>query len=101
MLKLIYAAFFLLISSAMFLFSKSKPVKVCKHELTGIVKERKDAQGMSLYIEGSDQKVYVPKIESDQVVISLGAKVKICYDEIRVQPDQSSVIRINDVVYLP
>jgi hypothetical protein len=45
--------------------------------------------------------VYVPKIESDQVVISLGAKVKICYDEIRVQPDQSSVIRINDVVYLP
>ncbi len=101
MLKLIYAAFFLLISSAMFLFSKSKPVKVCKHELTGIVKERQDAQGMSLYIEGSDQKVYVPKIESDQVVISLGAKVKICYDEIRVQPDQSSVIRINDVVYLP
>jgi hypothetical protein len=101
MLKLIYAAFFLLFSSAMFLFSKSKPVKVCKHELVGIVKERQDAQGMSLYIEGADQKIYVPKIVSDQVVISLGAKVKVCYDEISAQPDASNLIRINDVVYVP
>jgi hypothetical protein len=101
MLKLIYAAFFLLFSSAMFLFSKSKPMKLCKHELVGIVKEKKTEQGLTLYIEGKDQKIYIPQIETDQVVISSGAKVKVCYDEIRQQPDQTSVIRINDVVYLP
>jgi hypothetical protein len=101
MIKLIYAAFFVLFSSALFLFSKNKPLKSCKYEIIGIVKEMKTDKGISLYIEGKDNKTYYPLIETANVVISSGAKVQVCYDAIKTLPDSSLQIRINDVVYLP
>jgi hypothetical protein len=101
MFKLIYAAFLLLFSSAMFLFNKSKPVKVCKHEISGYVREMKSGGGLLLYIEGQDQKKYIPRIDQENIVIASGTRVKVCYDNMNVMPDQSVVIRINDVVYVP
>lgn len=101
MIKLIYGAFFLLFSSAMFLFSKNKPMKSCKNEIIGIVKEKKENNSLVLYIEGKDNKIYYPRIESDNIVISSGSKVQVCYDEATTLADNSLQIRINDVVYLP
>jgi hypothetical protein len=101
MIKLIYAAFFVLLSSAMFLFSKKKPMKSCKYEIVGMVKEKNDINGFSLYIEGKDQKIYHPLIEQENIVLSSGAKVRICYDAVSTLADNSLRIRINDVVYLP
>lgn len=101
MLKLIYAAFFLLFSSAMFLFSKNKPLKSCKNQIIGIVKEKTDINGVVLYIEGKDNQVYYPKIETENVIISSGSKVQVCYDLATKLPDNSLQIRINDVVFLP
>ncbi|MCU0379827.1 MAG: hypothetical protein MUE58_01425 [Chitinophagaceae bacterium] len=101
MFKLIYAALMLLFSTAMFLFNKNKPSMVCRYELSGIVKEAKGNQGLSLYIEGQDQKKYVPQIESENIVIVSGTRIKVCYDKSQVMPDQTVRIRINDVVYLP
>lgn len=101
MFKLIYAAFLLLFSSAMFLFNKAKPVRICTHELTGIVREMKSQEGITLYIEGQDHKKYFPLIEREDIIIASGGKVNICYDKAQVMPDQTVRIRINDVVYVP
>ena len=101
MIKLIYAALFVLFSSALFLFSKNKPLKSCKYEVIGMVKEKQTDKGIILYIEGKDNKNYYPLIETANVVISSGAKVQVCYDAVNTMPDNSQQIRINDVVYLP
>jgi hypothetical protein len=101
MIKLIYAALFVLFSSALFLFSKNKPLKECKYEVIGLVKEKKTENGIILFIEGKDNKMYYPLIETANVVISSGARVQVCYDAINTLPDNSLQIRINDVVYLP
>jgi hypothetical protein len=101
MIKFIYAAFFLLCSSALFLFSKKKPLKSCKHEIIGLVKEKKNDNGIILYIESKDNKIYYPRIEQENIVLSSGARVKVCYESVTTLADNSLHIRINDVVYLP
>ena len=101
MIKLIYLAFFMLFSSALLLFSKNKPMKSCKYEITGVVKEIKDENGLRLYIESKDNKIFYPQIEQDNIVIASGAKVQVCYDAVNTLADNKMQIRISDVVYLP
>lgn len=76
-------------------------MKSCKFEIIGMVKEKNTDNGIILYIEGKDNKIYYPLIETANVVISSGAKVQVCYDAINTLSDNSQQIRINDVVYLP
>lgn len=101
MFKLIYAALVLLGSSAMFLFSKDKPMTICKQDLTGTVREVKNGQGLQLVIEGRDQKTYIPEIMEDNVVIASGARVRVCYDRKQVMPDGSIRIWITGAVFVP
>ena len=100
MLKLIYASLLLLFSSAAFLFSKEKEEAPCKQSLTGIVKELKDESGFYLYIETDDHKKFFPYIENEEVVLSSGSKIRVCYDNAGVFQN-SPRIRINHVSYLP
>ncbi len=76
-------------------------MKSCKYEIVGMVKEMNDINGFSFYIEGKDKKIYHPLIEQENIVISSGARVRICYDSVSTLADNSLQIRINDVVYLP
>jgi len=76
-------------------------MKSCKYEIVGMVKERNGINGFSLYIEGKDKKIYHPLIEQENIVISSGARVRICYDSVSTLADNSLRIRINDAVYLP
>jgi len=100
MLKLIYGAMLLLLSSAAFLFSKEKDELPCKQSLTGVIKEINDNSGLHLCIETPDQQIYYPTIESDGVVLSVGSKVRVCYDSAGVY-NNTPRIRINHVSYLP
>lgn len=101
MLKLIYAAFLLLFSSAAFLFSKEKEDFNCDHALTGTVKELKDETGFYLFIESDDHKVYFPYITKESVVLASGAKVKVCYEQTKDISHGHPVIKINHLSYLP
>jgi hypothetical protein len=101
MFKLIYAALVLLGSSAMFLFSKEKPMSVCKHDLTGTVREVTIGQDRHLVIEGRDKKTYIPEIMEEDVVIATGAHVRVCYDRQQAQPDGSIRIWITGAVFVP
>jgi hypothetical protein len=101
MFKLICAALVLLGSSAMFLFSKEKPVTICKQDLTGTVREIKKEQGIQLVIEGRDQKTYIPEIIEDGVVIASGARLRVCYNRKEVQPDGTIRIWITGAVFVP
>jgi hypothetical protein len=100
MLKLIYGAMLLLLSSAAFLFSKEKDELPCKHSMTGVVKEISDNTGIYLCIETPEHKIFYPTIESETVVLSAGSKVRVCYDTVGVF-NNAPRIRINHVSYLP
>jgi hypothetical protein len=100
MIKLIYASLLLLFSSAVFLFSKEKEQLPCKQSLTGIVKEWKDSSGFYLYIETDDHQKFFPYIDREEIVLSSGSRVKVCYDTAGVF-NNSPRIRINHVSYLP
>jgi hypothetical protein len=100
MIKLIYASLLLLFSSAAFLFSKEKEQLPCKQSLTGVVKECKDSSGFYLYIETADHQKFFPYIDREEIVLSSGSKVKVCYDSAGVFQN-SPLIRINHVSYLP
>ncbi len=100
MLKLIYASLLLLFSSAAFLFSKEKEALPCKQSLTGVVKELKDESGFYLYIETSDHKKYFPVIDNDEVVLSSGSSIRVCYDNAGTF-EGAPRIRINHVSNLP
>jgi len=100
MLKLIYASLLLLFSSAAFLFSKEKEEAPCKQSLTGVVKELKDESGFYLYIETADHHKYFPYIENDNVVLSSGSKIRVCYENAG-EFQNSPRIKINHVSYLP
>ena len=76
-------------------------MKSCKYEITGVVKEIKDENGLRLYIESKDNKIFYPQIEQDNIVIASGAKVQVCYDAVKTLADNQVQIRISDVVYLP
>ena len=76
-------------------------MKLCKYEIIGTVKEKNDNNGISLYIEGKDNKIYYPQIEQDDIVLASGARVQVCYDAVNTLADNNLRIRINDVVYLP
>lgn len=76
-------------------------MKSCKYEITGVVKEIKDENGLRLYIESKDNKIFYPQIEQDNIVIASGAKVQVCYDAVNTLADNKMQIRISDVVYLP
>jgi hypothetical protein len=69
--------------------------------MEGIVKEVKDSSGFFLIIETKDHQVLYPKIETDDVVLSSGANVKICYDTLQVLPNHAMLVRLNKVSYLP
>jgi hypothetical protein len=101
MLKLIYAAGLVLLSSAAFLFSKEKETFNCDNTLSGTIRELKDEQGFFLYIEAADKKTYFPLIDNEDVVLASGAKVKICYSKTTSTSHGHPVIRINHVSYLP
>jgi hypothetical protein len=100
MLKLIYASLLLLFSSAAFLFSKEKDEAPCKQSLTGVVKEMKDESGFYLYIETADHQKYFPYIENEDVVLSSGSNIRVCYETAGVFQN-SPRIKINHVSYLP
>ena len=101
MVKIIYAGLLILTSAALFLFSKSKPAVHCKNQLEGVVKETKDTTGLFLYIETADNKTFYPRIDNDEVILSSGSRVKVCYDTLQTLSNQALVIRLNDVTYLP
>jgi len=101
MLKLIYAAALVLLSSAAFLFSKEKEQYNCDKSVNGIVRELRDEQGFFLFIEADDKKTYFPLIDNEDVVLASGAKVKVCYSETPNSSHGKPVIRINHVSYLP
>jgi hypothetical protein len=101
MVKIIYAGLLILSSAALFLFSKSKPAKNCKYQLEGVVKEMKDSTGLFLYIETPDKKTFYPRIDNEDVILSSGSKVKVCYDTLQTLSSQALIIRLNDVTYLP
>ena len=100
MLKLIYGAMLLLLSSAAFLFSKEKDELPCKKSLSGVVKEIKDNTGFYLCIETADNTIYYPTIERDEVFLSAGSKVRVCYDNAG-EFNGSPRIRINHISNLP
>jgi hypothetical protein len=99
MIKLIYASLLLLLSSAAFLFSKEKEDKPCKHSLTGVVKELKDSSGFYLYIETADHQKFFPYIDKEEIVLSSGSRIRVCYDSSGVFQN-SPLIRINHISYL-
>lgn len=101
MFKLIYAALVLLGSSAMFLFSKDKPMTICQHDLTGTVREVKNGLVTQLVIEGRDHVMYIPEIVEDNVVIASGTRVRVCYDRKQVQTDGTVRIWITGAVFVP
>ena len=101
MLKLIYAAILLLLSSAAFLFSKEKEEFNCARSITGVVKEQKDESGFYLYIQTSDNKVYYPYIEKEDIVLASGTKVRICYDSTGTTSHGQPLIKINHLSFLP
>lgn len=101
MLKLIYAAMLLLLSSAAFLFSKEKEEFDCARTISGVVKEQKDETGFYLYIQTDDNKVYYPYIEKENIVLASGAKVRICYDVTGSMSHGQPLIKINHLSYLP
>jgi hypothetical protein len=101
MIKIIYAACLLLFSSAMFLFSKNKPVADCRQDVTGVVKELKGPEGLQLYVEGTDHKCYFPRIEKEGIFLASGTKVRICYEPVETYSAESLLVRINEVVFLP
>lgn len=101
MFKLMYAAFLLLFSSAMFLFSRDESVPICKHDVIGIVRELPTPDGIDLYIETQDHKKIFPLIEKENLVIAAGMRIKACYDEQVARPDGSVEVRLSGVVYLP
>ncbi len=101
MLKIIYAGLLILLTTALLVFSTSKPSAPCKLEIEGTVKEMKDSSGLFLYIETQDHQTFYPQIEKDDVVLSSGAKVKICYDTLQVLSNHSMLVRLNEVTYLP
>lgn len=100
MVKLIYGAMLMLLSSAAFLFSKEKDDLPCKQSLVGVVKEMKFENAVYLCIETPDHQVYFPAIENETVVLASGAKVRVCYDAAGTFKEHSR-IRINHVSYLP
>ncbi len=100
MVKLIYGAMLMLLSSAAFLFSKEKDDLPCKQSLVGVVKEMKTDNAIYLCIETPDQKILFTSIENENVVLAAGAKVRVCYDSAGTQMDHPR-IRINHVSYLP
>jgi len=101
MMKIVYAGLLILLSTALLVFSTSKPSSKCKLEMEGVVKEMKDSTGLFLFIETQDRQVFYPQIENDDVVLSSGAKVRICYDTLSVLPNQATLVRLNQVTYLP
>ena len=101
MFKLMYAAFLLLFSSAMFLFSRDESVPICKHDVTGIVRELPTSDGIDLYIETQDHKKIFPLIEKENLVIAAGMRIKACYDQQVTRPDGAIEVRLSGVVYLP
>lgn len=101
MFKLMYAAFLLLFSSAMFLFSKEKSDPVCQHDIVGIVKKSPSPGQTDLYIETQDHKKYYPIIEKEELVIAEGMRIKACYDARQTLTDGSLQVRLSGVVYLP
>lgn len=101
MMKIFYAGLLILTSTALLVFSTSKPSAQCKFELEGVVKEVKDSSGLFLLIETKDHQLFYPQIETDDVVLSSGANVKVCYDTLRVLPNHALLVRLNKVSYLP
>jgi hypothetical protein len=101
MLKLIFAAMMLLLSSAAFLFSKKKEEFDCARTISGVVKEQKDETGFYLYIQTEDDKIYYPYIEKDNIVLTSGAKVRICYDVTGSTSHGQPLVKINHLSYLP
>ncbi|HLO81881.1 MAG TPA: hypothetical protein VK166_13025 [Chitinophagaceae bacterium] len=101
MLKLIYAAMLLLLSSAAFLFSKEKEEFNCARSISGVVKEQKDETGFYLYIQTDDNKIYYPYIEKENVVLASGTKVRVCYDSTGTTSHGQPLIKINHLSFLP
>ena len=100
MVKLIYGAMLMLLSSEAFLFSKEKDDLPCKQSLVGVVKEMKTDEAIYLCIETPDHNIVFPSIENERVVLAAGAKVRVCYDSAGTFKEHSR-IRINHVSYLP
>jgi hypothetical protein len=101
MLKLIYAAMLLLLSSAAFLFSKEKEEFNCARSISGVVKEQKDETGFYLYIQTDDNRIYYPYIEKENVVLASGTKVRVCYDSTGATSHGQPLIKINHLSFLP
>jgi hypothetical protein len=101
MIKLIYAAFLFMISSAVVLFSKKDPSTVCRQEITGQVKLMPHDGTTDMIIQAADNKIFHPVIRKEGIVLAEGTKVRVCYDLISNDADHSSTIAINDVVCLP
>lgn len=101
MLKLIYAAMLLLMSSAAFLFSKEKEEFNCARSITGVVKEQKDETGFYLYIQTADNKIYYPYIEKEDIVLASGTKVRVCFDSTGSTSHGQPLIKINHLSFLP
>ena len=101
MIKLIYAAFLFLMSSAVVVFTKEKPHSSCKHEVSGIVGPAQQNGETMFLINGNDGKVYHPLIEKEGIILAAGQKVRVCFEPVRTEADKSVTITVNDVTDLP
>lgn len=74
----------------------------CKKSLVVTVREQSDSTGnLQLYVSDEKGNRYIPRIYNKGVVISSGAKLRICFQSIDTMPDKTLSVLIIDAVPVP
>jgi hypothetical protein len=74
----------------------------CKKSLVVTVREQSDSTGnLQLYVSDEKGNRFIPRIYKKDVVISSGAKLRICFQSIDTMPDKTLSVLIIDAVPVP
>lgn len=97
---------FVLVIIALLLFSvfifSGNDDATCKNSLIVTVREQSDSTGnLQLYVSDDKGNRYIPHIYNRNVVISSGAKLRICFQSIDTMPDKTLSVLIIDAVPVP
>lgn len=81
---------------------KGKDDDTCDKSLVVTVREQSDSTGnIQLYVSDDKGNRYIPRIYNQGVVISSGAKLRICFQSIDTMPDKTLSVLIIDAVPVP
>ncbi len=103
MLKLIYLASLMVISSLLFVFSKDGNGPICKQQAQGIIQQVSDSAGIYLAIFTDQGERLNPISLTENVVLTAGKRVNVSYniDSSAQIPVAGIPVHIGSVTYLP